>query len=94
MTEMVTKAMKTAMIVADCFLKQLDPTPTSRSRKTKNDDVDSQAMKCIDIWTIRPSTSHRGGMITTCYRGINRHHTESIIRQQLSSSSLSSSKST
>jgi hypothetical protein len=97
---------KTAMIVADSFLRQVDPPLSSSStvRKNRNRSNESDIgdrddkngfRKCVDVWMIRPdqrqrqTTSNdgqrrpsRGGIITTCYRNINLHHTEAILQQQ------------
>ena len=34
----------------------------------------------IDVWTIQPNASHRGGMLATCYSDVRKDNVEDIIR--------------
>jgi len=63
---------------------------TTKSRE--DDDELPTTTKSVDVWVIQPNNHqdgcnehrhrHRGGMVTTCYRNINRQHTEAILQQQ------------
>ena len=58
-------------------------------RSSREDDDEEFPTKSVDVWVIQPSSNHghgchrhRGAMVTTCFKNINRQCTEAILLQQ------------
>ena len=79
-----SSVMSVASKMADRFLMKLDEakgtTSTTTTGSTTSTSTTSTSTK-IDVWTIQPMKNSRGGMLATCYSGVQKDNIQDIFRQ-------------
>jgi 20S proteasome alpha/beta subunit len=63
------------------FLMKLDEAKGTTSSTTGLTSSTTTTSTKIDVWTIQPMKNRRGGMLATCYSGVQKDNIQDVFRQ-------------
>jgi 20S proteasome alpha/beta subunit len=83
-TRISSSIMNVASKMAGRFLMKLDEakgTTTSTTTGSTTSTTSTSTSTKIDVWTIQPMKNRRGGMLATCYSGVQKDNIQDVFRR-------------